>query len=225
MQSAKTDRVTGVLVAPRVGSDAQAMLRLSSVSDVELVSSIGDVSASQVEQMLDVVEGVGGLIGLSVRGLVNTGLPRHAAIQLAAAVELSIRLAQIESLKTPVLGDPQAVARYLFLRYRKPMQEVMGAVFLNQRNRVLSDRVFFVGTLTRAAVEPRPILREGLCRGAAGIILFHTHPSGDPEPSAEDMNFTKRLAHAGEIMGIGLVDHLVLGSPNDWVSLRERGGW
>ena len=60
---------------------------------------------------------------------------------------------------------------------------------------------------------------------AAGLVLFHTHPSGDPSPSAEDLAFTRRLAEAGEVVGVRLVDHLVLGATGAWVSLRERGGW
>ena len=76
------------------------------------------------------------------------------------------------------------------------------------RNRFLGEREIFRGTLNRAAVEPREILKEGLLRGAAGVVLFHTHPSGDPAPSAEDIQFTRRMAEAGEVVGVRLVDHL-----------------
>ena len=77
----------------------------------------------------------------------------------------------------------------------------------------------------RAAVEPREILKDCLLRGASGVALFHTHPSGDPTPSAEDLLFTRRMAEAAEVIGVELVDHLVLGAPGRWVSLRERGAW
>ncbi len=75
-----------------------------------------------------------------------------------------------------------------------------------------------------ASVEPRQILREGLLRGAAAVVLFHTHPSGDPAPSREDLLFTRRMPHAGQVLGIHLVDHLVVGLTGRWVSLRELGG-
>jgi DNA repair protein RadC len=101
----------------------------------------------------------------------------------------------------------------------------MGALFLDTRNRLLAESEVYRGTLNRAAVEPRGLLKEALLRGAAGLVLFHTHPSGDPSPSAEDLAFTRRLAEAGELVGVRLVDHLILGSAGRWVSLRQRGAW
>jgi DNA repair protein RadC len=99
----------------------------------------------------------------------------------------------------------------------------MGALFLDIRSRLLGEREIYRGTLDRTAVEPREILRESLLRGAAGVIVFHTHPSGDPSPSQEDFAFTRRLRDAGDVLGVRLVDHLVLGSQERWVSLRELG--
>jgi DNA repair protein RadC len=101
----------------------------------------------------------------------------------------------------------------------------MGALFLDLRHGLLGEREIFRGTLHRAAVEPREILKQCLLRGAGGLVLFHTHPSGDPTPSAEDLLFTRRMADAAAVVGVELVDHLVLGSTARWVSLRERGGW
>jgi DNA repair protein RadC len=117
------------------------------------------------------------------------------------------------------------VARYLCLRYGRSDQEIMGALFLDSRHRLISESELFRGTLARASVEPRPVLKEGLLRGAAALLLFHTHPSGDPTPSAEDLAFTRRMAEAGEVIGIRLLDHLILGSASRWISLRQRGAW
>ena len=89
----------------------------------------------------------------------------------------------------------------------------------------MAECEIFRGTLGRAAGEPRAILKRALLFDAAGLILFHTHPSGDPSPSAEHLTFTRRIAEAGEVVGIRLVDHLILGSVARWVSLRQRGGW
>jgi DNA repair protein RadC len=83
----------------------------------------------------------------------------------------------------------------------------------------------FRGALHRAAVEPRQILFPALVRGAAALVIFHSHPSGDPSPSLEDLSFTRRMAEACEALGVRLVDHLILGSTRRWVSLRERGAW
>ena len=144
---------------------------------------------------------------------------------LLAAVELGRRLARSDLKGREPLKEPAAVARYLCLGYARSNQEVMGALFLNSRHQLLKEAELFRGTLDRAAVEPRQILKEGLLCDAAFFLLFHTHPSGDPGPSAEDLCFTRRMAKAGEIVGICLVDHLILGSARRWVSLKEHGAW
>ena len=120
--------------------------------------------------------------------------------------------------------DEGRVATYLGLRYGISDQEVMGALYLDSRNRLVGEMELFRGALNRTTVEPRPILRQGLLRASAAFILFHTHPSGDPSPSAEDLAFTRRIASAGETVGIRLVDHVIVGRGR-WVSLRERGAW
>jgi len=102
---------------------------------------------------------------------------------------------------------------------------VMGALFLDTKNRLLGEREIFRGTLSRVSVEPRPVLKQGLLFDAAGVLLFHTHPSGDPSPSAEDLLFTRRMAQAGDLMGMRLVDHLVVGGTGRWVSLKQRRAW
>jgi DNA repair protein RadC len=101
----------------------------------------------------------------------------------------------------------------------------MGALYCDARHRLIGERELFRGTLHRAAVEPREVLRAALEIGAAALVLFHVHPSGDPAPSREGLLFTRRMARAGEVIGVHLVDHLVVGTGGAWVSLRERGGW
>jgi DNA repair protein RadC len=166
---------------------------------------------------------VRGLAVATPGALAGRGVGPAKAAAVLAAVELGRRLARAEVREREPLGHPAAVASYLNLRYSALDQEVMGALYLDARNRLLGERELFRGALNRAVAEPRRILREGLLAGAAGCIVFHTHPSGDPSPSAEDLAFTRRLAEAGEAVGIRLVDHLVLGGQGRWVSLRERG--
>jgi len=169
--------------------------------------------------------GLAGLVGLQPRDLLREGLREAKAATLLAAVELARRLTREDLPRRDPLGRPDEVARYLTLRYRLRDQEVMGALFLDVRGKLLADKELYRGTLSRAAVEPREVLKEALRRGAAGVVLFHTHPSGDPSPSPEDFAFTRRMSSAADVVGVRLIDHLILGASGQWVSLRERGGW
>jgi DNA repair protein RadC len=101
----------------------------------------------------------------------------------------------------------------------------MGAMYLDSRHRLIAISEVYRGTLSRAATEPREVLKEGLLRGACSLVLFHTHPSRDPSPSLEDLAFTRRMAEAGDAVGIRLLDHLILGGTRRWVSLKDRGAW
>ena len=201
------------------------------LGDAELVALLlrtGGPGRSVLDLARELLRDCGGLAGLSGLGpevLRRSGVGPVKAGALLAAVEVGRRLARAELPEREPLTRPAAVARYLGLRYRSGEQEVMGALYLDTRHRLVAERELFRGTLDRAAVEPRAILKEGLLRDAAAFILFHNHPSGDPSPSAEDLLFTRRLAEAGDLVGVRLVDHLVLGGGGRWVSLRERGAW
>lgn len=199
------------------------------LSDVELLAILlrtGVRGASALELARQALAAVGGVPGLALSGaqaLLRRGLGEAKAATLLAAVELSRRIARSEGIERESLRSPERVARYLTLRYRTQDQEVMGALFLDLRHRLIAERDLFRGTLDRAAVEPRQILKEALLLSAAGVLLFHTHPSGDPSPSPEDLAFTARLEEAGRVVGVSLVDHLILGGVGKWISLRERG--
>jgi DNA repair protein RadC len=122
-----------------------------------------------------------------------------------------------------LLNTPQLVKEYLQRIHGEDTQEQTGALFLNARNRLIRhDPDIYRGTLDRAVVEPREILKRALLCNAAGIIVYHNHPSGDPSPSREDREFTRRLASAAELLGIRLLDHLVVGTTGS-ISFREAG--
>jgi DNA repair protein RadC len=202
-----------------------------SLSDSELLAVLlrtGRVGVSALQMAMDVLRENGGLAGLltaTPHSLRRSGLGAAKAAALLAAVEVGRRLAREQLLDAEPLTRPVDVARYLALRYQTCDQEVMGALFLDARNLLLGEREMFRGTISRISVEPREILRECLQRGAAAIYLFHTHPSGDPSPSAEDLLFTRRMAEAAEIVGLRLADHVVLGHRGRWVSLKEKCAW
>lgn len=201
-----------------------------SLADSELLAILlrtGKAGSSVLQIAMDLLRESGGLAGLltaTPHSLRRAGIGPAKAATLLAAVEIGRRLAREQLLDREPLSRPVDVARYLALRYQSCDQEVMGALFLNARNGLLGETEMFRGTLSRISVEPREILRECLQRGAVSVYLFHTHPSGDPSPSAEDLLFTRRMAEAAEIVGVRLVDHVVLGSRGRWASLRERAG-
>jgi len=156
------------------------------------------------------------------RGALNgTSEARTAA--LLAAVEFAGRLARSEVPKRVLLCRVLTTVRYLRMRYECPNQEVMGALYLDVRHRLIHEAEIFRGALTHATVEPRAVLRLGLAHHAARVILFHTHPSGDPIPSLQDVGCNMRMNEACQVVGIELEDHIILGA-NRWVSLGAGGG-
>ena len=122
-------------------------------------------------------------------------------------------------------SHPSAAARFLFSQIGNRPQEHMCALYLDTRNRPLGWTVAHIGTINRAAVEPRSILVTGLGLNAVGFLIAHNHPSGHPTPSSEDLAFTRRMAEAGDVVGLRLLDHIILGVEDRWVSLKQRGGF
>lgn len=203
------------------GSDA--------LSDAELIAVLlrtGRVGVSALQMATELLQetgGLSGLVALTPQMLRRRGLGPAKAATVLASLEIASRVAREQLDERQPLTRPAEVARYLALRFWSRDQEVMGALFLDVKNRLLGEKELYRGTLDRAAVEPREILKECLLRGAAGVAVFHTHPSGDPTPSPEDLEFTRSLRDAGRIVGVRLADHLILGSAGRWVSLREKG--
>ncbi len=157
-----------------------------------------------------------------VTSLAQLGESTAVRRYLEAAQE---RSAQQVAARRPTLSCPQALAEYLLARHRCVDQEILGAVYVDVHHRLIADVELCRGSLHRLAVEPRVVLRHALERHAASFLLWHTHPSGDPSPSAEDLEFTRLLASSARLLGMSLLDHLILGSAGRWVSLRRRGGW
>lgn len=199
------------------------------LSDAELVAvllrtGVKGVSVMQMAtELIQETGGLSGLVALTQQALRRKGLGPAKAATLLATLEIASRIAREPLRERKPLTRPAEVAHYLALRYWSRDQEVMGALFLDSRSKLLGEKELFRGTLDRAIAEPREILKEGLLRGAAGVIVFHTHPSGDPAPSPEDLAFTRRMREAGELVGVRLLDHFILGSAGRWVSLKQRG--
>jgi DNA repair protein RadC len=173
------------------------------------------------EQLLQC--GLRGLRGSSVEELRRvSGLGTAKAARILAALELGARLASEGRSPTPSFRAPEETARYLLPRYGARPVETFGLLALDVRHRLKKEAVISVGCLTSSLVHPREVFQEAVVSRAAALVLFHNHPSGDPEPSAEDLSLTRRLAAAGTLMGIEVLDHLILGAGR-YVSLKQRG--
>lgn len=150
------------------------------------------------------------------------GIGSAKAIQILAAVEIGRRIANSTFNDRYVIRSPEDGAKYVMNDMRFLPQEHFVCLYLNTKNQVIHKQAVFIGSLHASIVHPREVYREALKRSAASIIAVHNHPSGDPTPSREDIEVTKRLAECGKIIGIDLLDHLIIGD-NKFVSLKEKG--
>jgi len=150
------------------------------------------------------------------------GIGRARAAQLLAALELGRRTLTRRPHARLRLGTPRQAAAFLLPSYGSRPVEQFGIVLLDTKHRVLRTTVLTVGSLNASVVEPRDVYREAALGGAAAIVAFHNHPSGDPSPSPDDVELTRRLAAAGTLMGIDLVDHIILGDVR-YCSFKEMG--
>ena len=155
--------------------------------------------------------GAGGLTRRStdeLRQVPGVGLAR--ASQIVAAVELGRRTLVRHVPPRTRFASPREVAAFLIPQFGSRAVEQFGIVLLDTKHRLLRASVLSVGTLDVSLVHPREVFRAAAAGGAAVIVLFHNHPSGDPTPSRDDELLTRRLVRAGELMGINVLDHLIL---------------
>lgn len=145
------------------------------------------------------------------------------AQRLAAALELGRRATlQVAELRPPICGG-EDVYRYLAPRLAHLPCEVFYALYLDTKGRLLYECEISRGTLSSSLVHPREVYAPALHRRAAAVLVAHNHPSGDPQPSAEDRTTTRRLQRAGRLLGIELLDHIVIGAGSFQSFLEE--GW
>src|SRR6185436_9399090 len=161
--------------------------------------------------------GLHGLVRATCDDLARiTGIGRVKAAQLIAALELGRRtLARAPGARLP-LRRPEDAAAYLLPLFGSRPIEQLGIILLDSKHRVLRIAVLAIGGLNTTSVEPRDVFREAAIGSAAAVVVFHNHPSGDPSPSPDDLELTRRLVAAGFVMGIEVVDHIILGDVHYW---------
>jgi DNA repair protein RadC len=150
------------------------------------------------------------------------GLSLRQAAAVIAARELGRRLYAAPPARRPTVRTPADVAALVGPDMRYLDREHFKVVLLSTRHDVIAVESVAVGGLNSAVIHPREVFKAAIRHSAAAVILVHNHPSGDPEPSGDDLRLTARLADAGRILGIEVLDHVVVGDGR-YVSLRERG--
>ena len=150
------------------------------------------------------------------------GIGRVKAIQILCLCELSKRMAQLSAGKELDFSKPDTIADYYMEDMRHRRQEHMKLLMLNTRSKLIGESEISKGTINMSLVSPRELFVEALMKNAVYIILMHNHPSGDPSPSRADILVTRRVKEAGEILGIELLDHSIIGD-NCYVSLALEG--
>jgi DNA repair protein RadC len=174
--------------------------------------------------VLTAAEGLNGLARMELDDLTRVdGIGRSRAARFLAAVELGRRVMASPGVDRPRLHTPADVAKHLLPLYGGHRVERFGLVLLDSKYRLIRTAILSVGSIDTSIAHPREVFREAALASASAIVLFHNHPSGDPEPSTDDVFLTRRLVRAGEVMGIDVVDHIILGDGR-WFSFKESAG-
>ena len=174
------------------------------------------------KRLLWELNGLDGLLDVSYEEVSKIkGIKKVKACQIIAIMEIVNRTLKSQN-KEIKISSPRDVSALLINEMANLNQEVFKLILLNTKNIVISTKDIFKGTLNSSVVHPREVFKEAVQRGSANIIVCHNHPSGDPNPSKEDINITIRLKECGRIMGIELLDHIIIGN-NKYVSLKEKG--
>jgi len=200
----------------------------SSLSDAELLAilfrsgSRGVTALDLAKKLLISTQTLREISRMTVSDLEGWGLGRVRAATLAAAFELMRRLQSEERPADSVFRSPEDVVAWFGPRLRDLRHEEFWVLLLSSSNQLIRDRKVSSGTLNSSLVHPRECFAEAIKLHAAGVIFLHNHPSGNPEPSQEDLAVTRQLVEAGKILGIPVHDHIIVADAR-FASLAERG--
>lgn len=152
------------------------------------------------------------------------GIGRAKAVQLKACFELSKRQSlEVERPGHVDIRNPGDVAKVVRAGIKDKAKEHFKLITLNTRNRITGISTISVGTLNASLVHPREVFREAIQRAASTVVLAHNHPSGNPEPSDDDIALTRRLCESGRLLGIEVIDHIIVAARDEFVSFKARG--
>ncbi|MGL6248342.1 MAG: RadC family protein, partial [Culicoidibacterales bacterium] len=199
---------------------------LSNQELVMLILESGSKQASVTEvaqAVLAISPNLGSMRQLQLPELLQiTGIGQAKAIKLLASIELGKRIHTYEVTRTQRIRSPKDCAQLFMEVLRFEQQEQFICLYLNTKNEIVYQKTIYIGGLNSIVIHPREVFQVAIRMAAASIICVHNHPSGDPTPSSDDIKTTKRLIEVGELVGIEVIDHVVIGDQN-YISLKEKG--
>ena len=186
------------------------------ISSVALASQILEAGAGGEQGLL-------GIHRLSMGDLMEfRGIGQVKAVQIKCIGELSKRIASVSAKKLLDFQNPETIADYYMEQMRHEEQEIMICMMLNTKNQLLGETVISRGTVNASLVSPRDLILAAFRFRAVFIIIVHNHPSGDPKPSRDDLDITKRIQAACSLVDIPLLDHIIIGDQR-YISFRQEG--
>jgi len=202
---------------------------VQALSDRELVAILlttGSKNATALDiadTILTKYQGLKGLINLSVEELASfNGIGHGKAARILAALEMGKRISIQGAEFKPAIQSPEDVSNLVMEEMRFFDREHFRVLLLNSKNKVLSCETISIGNLNSSLVHPRELFKMAIKRSARAVVLLHNHPSGDPTPSREDIEVTERILNAGNLLGIDVLDHIIIGD-NIYFSMKEKG--
>ena len=200
----------------------------NSLSNAELLAILigsGNAKQNAIELSRDIINNFGGLIALtditheeliSIRGIGDA-----KACNILAALELNKRVSAYALNKRMKITSPNDVCNLFMDELRYDKKEKFIIVLLNTKSEIIRKELISIGNLNYSIVHPREVYKYAIKKSAASVLFIHNHPSGNPDPSKNDKNITRRLTEVGEIIGIDVIDHIIIGN-NRYFSFKEN---
>ena len=211
---------------PRERLLAEGSTKLSDADLLAILIRSGTREDTAIQLAERILVEVGGLLELPRFGIEELtqikGLGPVKAVTIQATIELAKRLSSRLRVEAVTISSPGDAASLMMEEMRHYLREHFCVVLLDTKNKVLGVEEISVGSLNTSLVHPREVFRPAIRKACASIILIHNHPSGDPTPSREDLDVTRRLFEAGQLVGIEVLDHVVIGDGR-FISFREKG--
>lgn len=221
----------GIKDLPREERPREKMLMFghSAMSNGELLAILigsgqgGKTALGLAEEMLNMGNGGLGFLAEATPSDISAikGIGPAKACQVTAAIELGKRIATRPKNERYTVDEPEKIAQLFMEKMRYYKKEYFNTVLLNTKGEIIAVENIAIGDLSCTVIHPREVFNKAIKMSAASIIFIHNHPSGNPKPSKEDLAITKRLIEVGEILGIKVLDHIIIGD-GEYLSFRDR---